>query len=118
MLLEKVVMMYRPEYDLKVIGKNLRFLREKKNLSVEDVRKYLHLGSVQAIYKYENGVGLPPADTMFALMELYGAELKDIIRNSKMLPPVPPCVKKKARNNYLKEYYKKYIVLMSESIAG
>ena len=73
-------MRYRPEYDLKVIGDNLKRLRQSRNLSVEAVREYLRLGSVQAIYKYESGKGYPQADTMFALMELYKADLYDITR--------------------------------------
>ena len=71
---------HRPEYDRERIGKNLKRLREAKNLSVEEVKEYLRLGSVQAIYKYENGQSYPQADTMFALMELYEADLDDIIR--------------------------------------
>ncbi len=73
-------MHYRPEYDMQVIGRNLRRLRQAKNLSVEDVKEYLCLGSVQAVYKYEKGKSYPQADTMFALMELYEAGLNDIIR--------------------------------------
>lgn len=71
-------MKHRPEYDMKLIGRNLRCLRKKKNLSVNDVRKYLCLGSVQAIYKYESGKNYPPTDAMFALTELYGASVDDI----------------------------------------
>ena len=74
-------MIYRPEYDMKVIGQNLKRLRVAKNLSVDDVREYLCLGSVQAIYKYEKGKSYPQADTMFALMELYEANLYDIIKD-------------------------------------
>lgn len=73
-------MKYRPEYDMKVIGENLKRLREAKHLSVDDVREYLCLGSVQAVYKYEKGKSYPQADTMFALMELYDADLYDIVR--------------------------------------
>lgn len=69
---------YRPEYDSKVIGENLRRLREEKSLTVDEVREYLRLGSVQAVYKYEKGKSYPTADTMFALMELYEANLSDI----------------------------------------
>ncbi len=69
----------RPEYDKRVVGENLRRLREGHNLSVDDVREYLCLGSVQAVYKYEKGKSYPQADTMFALMELYGASLYDIV---------------------------------------
>ena len=76
-------MKYRTEYDLKVIGDNLRRLRLAKSLSVEQVREYLRLGSVQAVYKYEQGKGYPQTDTMLALMELYDANVKDIVYNNK-----------------------------------
>lgn len=79
------VVKYRPEYDMKVIGSNLRRLREAKQLSVEDVREYLRLGSVQAVYKYERGKGYPQTDTMFALMELYEADLQDIISDHEII---------------------------------
>ena len=74
-------MNYRPEYDLKVVGENLKRLRVEKNLSVDYVKNYLRLGSVQAVYKYEKGKSYPQADTMFALMELFEANLYDIVRN-------------------------------------
>lgn len=74
-------MKYRQEYDRKLIGRNLKHLRKAKNLSVDEVRRYLCLGSVQAVYKYEKGQSYPQADTMFALMELYEADLNDIICN-------------------------------------
>lgn len=70
----------RPEYDMKIIGANLKRLREKKHLSVEEVREYLGLSSVQAVYKYESGKGYPQADTLLALMELYEAKLEDITK--------------------------------------
>lgn len=71
-------MKYRPEYDTKVIGKNLKRLREAKNLSVNEVSEYLRV-SKQAVYNYESGKRYPQSDTMFALMELYEADLRDII---------------------------------------
>ena len=73
-------MRHRREYDIKLVGRNLKRLREKKKLSVEDVREYLGLGSVQAIYKYEAGRNYPQADVLFALMELYEADFRDLIR--------------------------------------
>ena len=75
-------MMYRPEYDMEVVGKNLKRLRENKELTVEEVREYLRLGSVQAVYKYERGESYPQADTMFALMQLYGASVEDIVEET------------------------------------
>ena len=73
-------MEHRTEYDLKAIGRNLKHLRESRHLTVEQVREYLCLGSVQAVYKYESGTGYPQADTLLALMELYGAGVDDIVR--------------------------------------
>lgn len=75
----------RPEYDRKLIGRNLRRLREAKGLSVDEVRNYLCLGSVQAIYKYEEGKSYPPADNMLALMELMRRSLEML---SGMIPSV------------------------------
>ena len=72
-------MRYRPEYDKKLIGRNLRRCRQAKNLSVEQVREYLCIGSIQAIYKWEEGKSYPQTDTMFALMELYEIGLQELI---------------------------------------
>ena len=69
----------RPEYNKELIGDNLRRCRQERSLSVEQVREYLGLGSTQSIYKWEEGRSLPQADNLFALMELYGMELKDLL---------------------------------------
>ena len=65
-------MSIRPEYDFKVIGNNLKNMRLANHLTVEEVRDYMQLGTVQAVYKWERGDGLPQADTLIALMQLYG----------------------------------------------
>ncbi len=72
-------MRHRREYNKVLIGKNLRRARERQGLTVEDVREYLCLGSVQAIYKYESGLSYPPADTLLALMELYRIDRVDLL---------------------------------------
>lgn len=90
-------MKFRPEYDPKVIGRNLRRLREKKNLSVNDVSKYMYL-SPAAIYKHEEGKGFPKSDTLLALMDLYEADLHDIIDDHKM-----PKESVKNKKTYIKE---------------
>ncbi|MCQ2515452.1 MAG: helix-turn-helix domain-containing protein [Saccharofermentans sp.] len=77
----------RPEYNFKVIGRNLKKLRHANNLTVEEVREYMQLGTVQAIYKWERGEGLPQADSLMALMYLYGTDkISDIYGGSKELP--------------------------------
>ncbi|MBQ9360218.1 MAG: helix-turn-helix transcriptional regulator [Lachnospiraceae bacterium] len=71
----------RSDYDAKIIGRNLKRLRLKAGYSVDDIREYLGLGTVQAVYKHERGLSYPAADEMLALMELYGACVSDIIMN-------------------------------------
>ena len=72
-------MQSRPYFDMEVVGKNLRRLRKEKNLKVSEVREYLGFESDQAVYKYETGRGDPQVDTMFALMQLYDADINDLI---------------------------------------
>lgn len=81
-------MINRPEYDARSIGRNLKRLREAKKLTVDEVRKYLGVGSVQAVYKYEAGKSYPPADAIFALMQLYEADLYDILCGRESRPGV------------------------------
>lgn len=73
----------RPEYDFQTIGRNLARLRKARNLSVEDVRAYMMLGSVQAVYKWERGDSLPQADTLLALMQLYNVNNIEILLTKK-----------------------------------
>ena len=70
---------YRTEYNLQTVGRNLRRCRERKHLSVMEVKEYLRIGTVQAIYKWEEGICYPQADNLLALMELYEAEVGDIV---------------------------------------
>ena len=82
--------MVRREYDFHVIGDNLKKLRLMNAMTVEDVREYMQLGTVQAIYKWERGDCLPQADSLLALMELYGVSRIDRVTGvSEMLAPVP-----------------------------
>lgn len=69
----------RPEFDFKIIGKNLKRLRIENNMTVEEVREYMQLGTVQSVYKWERGDGLPQADSLLALMQLYGENRIDRI---------------------------------------
>lgn len=69
----------RPEYDMKEIGRRLKYCREKRDLTVEAVRQYLCLSSVQAIYKWESGGTFPTLDNFMALSELYGVNPQSLM---------------------------------------
>ncbi len=51
--------------------------RQAKNLSVEQVREYLRLGSLQAIYKWEEGRGYPQTDNCQVPLRYSEHNLKD-----------------------------------------
>ena len=106
-------MINRPEYDAELIGSNLKRLRKAKKLTVDEVRRYLQLGSVQAIYKYEAGKSYPPSDALFALMQLYEADLYDIVcgcdRTPKIIPMNVAVKKQLSRLKWYFGYYMEYI---------
>lgn len=106
-------MRYRREYDIRMVGQNLRRLREAKNLTVEEVRAYLQLGSVQAVYKYAAGRSYLPTDAMFALMQLYQADLYDILCDCEKRPALESVritqVQRSRRVNKFWEVYKDYL---------
>lgn len=104
-------MIGRPEYDAKWIGRNLKRLRTAKDLTVEEVRRYLGVSSVQAVYKYEAGKSYPPSDAMFALMQLYEADIFDILCGREHRPCVTDVDTTKAwrrRETRCIDFYKGY----------
>lgn len=69
----------RPEYDAKRTGQNLRRLRQKCGYTAEQVRDYIGIGTVQAVYKWERGEAFPALENFFALAELYHALPDEIL---------------------------------------
>lgn len=69
----------RPEYDMRKTGENLKRLRRQNGYTADEVRKYVGIGTVHAVYKWERGESFPTLDNFFALAELYGADPMDII---------------------------------------
>ena len=59
-------------------GRRVAQKRKELGLSQEALGEKLGV-SRQSIYKWEEGRSFPQADNLFALMELYGMELKDLL---------------------------------------
>lgn len=76
-------MIKRPEYDLLKTGEQIRKLRKERNITVDQIRRYLHFGSAQAIYKWENGRCFPQADNLMALARLFNVNPADIMVEDK-----------------------------------
>ena len=76
-------MIRRPEYSMRGTGERIRELRRERNISVEQIRKFLQFQSAQAIYKWENGKCFPMADNLMALAKLFEVNPADIMVEDK-----------------------------------
>lgn len=74
-----------PVLDVKAIGARIRFLRKKNNLKVADVADFMGFETEQAIYKWQRGDCLPTVDNLFALSQLFGTTVDDILVGEKEL---------------------------------
>jgi len=79
-----------PVIDLKKTGKNIRTLREERNLTVNDVMRYLNLDYPQAVYRWQEGKALPTVDHLLALSMLLEVRMEDILVFSTMPHPNVP----------------------------
>ena len=69
----------RHEYDLKKSGEAMRTARMNAGFTIKEVRDYLDIGSLQAIYKWEAGKGFPQANRLMQLSDLYGVSMEKLI---------------------------------------
>jgi len=65
--------------DMKKTGEWLRYLCKRKNLTVADIQEKLKIASNQAIYAWFNGKTLPSLNNMYALGDLMGISVNDMI---------------------------------------
>ena len=63
---------------MKEIGKNLKFAREEKEITVYNVEKDIGIKH-QSLYNYENGKQEPSIIQCIKLSEYYGIELEKLI---------------------------------------
>jgi transcriptional regulator with XRE-family HTH domain len=68
-----------PKIDTTATGQQIAHLMQAKGLRVQDLQNYLGLSAPQAIYKWLRGEGLPCIDNLFALSELMGISIDDIL---------------------------------------
>ena len=68
-----------PVIDLGRTGENIRYLREQRGLSVNDIREFMGLSDPQAIYHWQNGKNLPSVDHLCALARLFGVSMDEIL---------------------------------------
>lgn len=68
-----------PTLNIKATGENIKKLRRKCGLTVENISQYMGFESTQAVYKWQSGKSLPTVDNLFALSKLFGVKIEDIL---------------------------------------
>jgi len=95
-----------PMIDKKETGLNLRRIMDCRGFSVKDVQEYLGLASVQSIYHWLNGISMPTIDNLYALSELFGLSIDDMVCGNRKKKSVAFGTKE-ALNNRIMAYYTK-----------
>ena len=73
-----------PVIDPVKFGAKLKEICDVQNISAVELREYLHLGSIQAVYMWFNGRRLPNVDNLRALSRYLGERVEDLIDSERM----------------------------------
>lgn len=68
-----------PVIDLAATGNNIRRLRIERGLTVWDIQSYFGFEEPRAVYKWQNGESLPTVDNLYALGNLLGVPMDQIL---------------------------------------
>lgn len=68
-----------PSIDMVSFGNKLKEVCEKQQVSAEDLKDYLHLSSIQAVYLWFNGKRLPNVDNLYAISRYLGIRMDDLV---------------------------------------
>ena len=75
-----------PTIDVKETGKKIRYYMQLNHLKVSDVQEYLCLACPQTIYHWMKGVSIPSVDHLYALSDLFGVTMDEIVQRKKETP--------------------------------
>ena len=68
-----------PTIDTEATGRRIASLRKQKGFTVSDLRDFLGLTDVRAIYKWQTGQCLPSIDNLYALSILLNTPIDEIL---------------------------------------
>ena len=74
-----------PKIDVIQTGKNIKNLRQEKNLTVKELQSIFGFSSPYAVYKWENGLNLPTIDNLVILAKIFDTKMDNIIAIEKGL---------------------------------
>ncbi len=65
--------------DINKTGEWLRYLCKRKNITVAEIQEKLQIASNQAVYAWFNGKTLPSLNNLYALSNLMGITVNDMV---------------------------------------
>lgn len=91
-----------PVIDAGRSGKLLKEVCRKRDVSAKDLQKYLHLGSVQAVYHWFRGERMPNIDNLYAISKFLDVRLDDLLVSSQ---EKEECIQKEDMGAAVKRLY-------------
>ncbi len=71
--------MFIPFVDMKLTGRNISALRERRGISVRDLQDLLGFSTPQSIYKWQRGETLPTVENLVALACILSVPIEEIL---------------------------------------
>lgn len=68
-----------PVIDMQRTGQNIKELRKKSGLAVNELAEIMGFSGKQAIYKWQCGQSLPTLDNLVILGDVFGVSINEII---------------------------------------
>lgn len=75
------------------------------NLNPKDVQGYLELTCVQTVYRWLEGINIPTIDNLYALSQLFGIQIDDMIAGSRSPHEEEPIL---SQGHRLQIYYNRF----------
>ena len=94
-----------PKIDILATGLRIKQIMQDKNFTVKDIQDYLGFGTAQSIYHWFKGRNLPTIDNLYALSELFGVTVDEMICGNR---------KRRVKNHRLLSYYEAISVCLRE----
>lgn len=71
--------MQYPVIDKKRTAEQINFFMRYNRIKPTDIQKYLGLTCVQTVYRWLDGTNIPSIDNLYALSQLFGVKVDDML---------------------------------------
>ena len=75
----------RAVIDIEKTGKHLKEMCKKKNVSISDIQRELHLKCPKSVYRWYCGVALPTVDHLYTLAFMLHVPIEELLVLKKIL---------------------------------